>query len=72
MIRGESGHPSKHRFFTEGEEKNLQRNDLFLPRTGFVIMLSGRGKARGRCSLGRPAMRLETAMDSVNNLFKRD
>lgn len=78
-ICGESDHPSKHRFFTEvvgGGKKFTKKRDPFKATTGFVITLpgAGRGGKHGgdAGSLGRPAMRLETAMDPVNNLFKRD
>lgn len=79
-ICGESGHPSKHRFFTEavggGKKFTKKKRDPFKATTGFVITLpgAGRGGKHGgdAGSLGRPAMRLETAMDPVNNLFKRD
>lgn len=56
---------------------NLQRNGPFATAVdefrNYVTGARRGGKHGGDGgSLGRPAMRLETAMDSVNNLFKRD
>lgn len=73
-ICGESGDPSKHRFHRGCRGKNLQRNNPFgTVEDEFRNYVMGEGKHEGDSgSLARSAMRLGTAMDSVNNLFKRD